>query len=468
MRSSRLPGDWAAMRRRVASLAAAIVSGACSAISPASSRVRPGSASAGCTSSTSPIAFASAASTRRAVRTSSRARTGPTVATRSARLVGATKLPSVRATGAPKRAWGAARRRSHASAMNMPPPTASPWTIAIVGLVSAAIPESTRLRRASYPSASSRVLKVRNWRMSVPLANARSPAPRSTTTRTPGSRSRRSQVSWSASYISKVIALRASGRLMVTTAPTLPLLSSPGSESSPRSRSRRYRSARAARARTREANAPLHDRRLPGVPLALQPRPADPGGARGGPDPARAQVRDAGVRPPLLQRGRAGGLRGQRVRLPGGRPLHAPHLLVPRGVLRRPRGAGALRRRAPPEHPGGGLPVRDHGGPDGGPPGPQGHRARHGRGLRPPPLPQRRRLPGAAEHGHALRALRPAATLDRHDADHAPLRHPRPRRRRAPGPLRHDDDRGEPREPPRLPGRGARVLRHLLVPLLRP
>src|SRR5947199_61583 len=430
MRSSRLPGDWAAMRRRVASLAAAIVSGACSAISPARSRVRPGSASAGCTSSTSPIAFASAAPTRRAVRTSSRARTGPTVATRSARLVGATKLPSVRATGAPKRAWGAARRRSHASAMNMPPPTASPWTIAIVGLVSAAIPESTRLRRASYPSASSRVLKVRNRRISVPLANARSPAPRSAT--------------------------------------TLPLLSSPGSESSPRSRSRRYRSARAARARTREANAPLHDRRLPGVPLALRPRPADPGGARGGPDPARAQARDAGVRPPLLQRGRAGGLRGQRVRLPGGRPLHAPHLLVPRGVLRRPRGAGVLRRRAPPEHPGGGLPVRDHGGPDGGPPGPQGHRARYGRGLRPAPLPQRRPLPGAAEHGHALRALRPAATLDRHDADHAPLRHPPPPRRRAPGPLRHDDDRGEPREPPRLPGRGARVLRHLLVPLLRP
>src|SRR6266702_2169286 len=102
--------------------------------------------------------------------------------------------------------------------MNMPPPTASPWTIAIVGLVSAAIPESTRLRRASYPSASSRVLKVRNWRISVPLVNARSPAPRSTTTRTPGSRSRRSQASWSASYIAKVIALRASGRLMVTTA----------------------------------------------------------------------------------------------------------------------------------------------------------------------------------------------------------------------------------------------------------
>src|SRR3989442_235438 len=54
--------------------------------------------------------------------------------------------------------------------------------------------------------------------MSVPLANDRSPAPRSTTARTPGSRSRRSQASWSASYISNVIALRASGRLKVTTA----------------------------------------------------------------------------------------------------------------------------------------------------------------------------------------------------------------------------------------------------------
>src|SRR5438132_8783939 len=43
------PGGLGASRRRVASLAAASVSGACWAISPASPRVRAASASAGCT-----------------------------------------------------------------------------------------------------------------------------------------------------------------------------------------------------------------------------------------------------------------------------------------------------------------------------------------------------------------------------------------------------------------------------------
>src|SRR5207253_7996095 len=33
---------------------------------------------------------------------------------------------------------------------------------------------------------------------------------------------------------------------------------------------------------------------------------------------------------------------------------------------------------------------------------------------------------------------------------------------------RADDDRGEPREPARVPPRGTRVLRYLLVPILRP
>jgi len=85
----------------------------------------------------------------RAVMTISRARIGPTVATSSARLAGAAKLPSVRAMGAPKRACSAARRRSHASDMNMPPPTASPWIIAIVGLRMPAMRLRTRLIRAS-------------------------------------------------------------------------------------------------------------------------------------------------------------------------------------------------------------------------------------------------------------------------------------------------------------------------------
>src|SRR5437899_5292576 len=54
--------------------------------------------------------------------------------------------------------------------------------------------------------------------MSVPLAKARSPAPRSTSTRTAGSASSAAHASWSASYISNVIELRASGRLKVSSA----------------------------------------------------------------------------------------------------------------------------------------------------------------------------------------------------------------------------------------------------------
>ena len=115
----------------------------------ASSFTRARSAAAGCTSSTSPIAFASAAFTSRAVSTISRARTGPTVAASRPRLKGAAKLPRVRATGAPKRACSATILRSHASDMNMPPPTASPPTMAIVGLVMPAMRPSTRVMRAS-------------------------------------------------------------------------------------------------------------------------------------------------------------------------------------------------------------------------------------------------------------------------------------------------------------------------------
>ena len=54
--------------------------------------------------------------------------------------------------------------------------------------------------------------------MSVPETNARPPAPRRTRTRIPSSASTSSQRSWSASYIAKVIALRACGRLKVMTA----------------------------------------------------------------------------------------------------------------------------------------------------------------------------------------------------------------------------------------------------------
>src|SRR5438445_13682011 len=107
--------------RRTAAFVAASVSGASSAMWAASSFTRPRRAAAGRTSSTSPIAFASTALTRRAVSTISRARTGPTVAASRPRLKGAAKLPRVRATGAPKRVLGhdpqiARERHEHAAA----------------------------------------------------------------------------------------------------------------------------------------------------------------------------------------------------------------------------------------------------------------------------------------------------------------------------------------------------------------
>src|SRR4051795_11583416 len=66
------------------------------------------------------------------------------------------------------------------------------------------------------------LVNSRNWVMSVPATNARPPAPRSTSTRTPSSSSARLQASSSPSYIANVIALRASGRLnsTVSTAPS--------------------------------------------------------------------------------------------------------------------------------------------------------------------------------------------------------------------------------------------------------
>ena len=130
------------------------------------------------------MVLASAAAISRAVITISRARIGPTVATSSARLAGAAKLPSVRAMGAPKRACSAASRRSQASAMNMPPPTASPWIMAIVGLRD----RGDAVQHAADPRLVAervlRVLNVWNWRMSVPLTKALSPLPRRMTTRT--------------------------------------------------------------------------------------------------------------------------------------------------------------------------------------------------------------------------------------------------------------------------------------------
>ena len=118
----------------------------------------------------------------------------------------------------PNRAPGPQMRRSQAIAMTQPPPTATPWTWAIVAVFTLSKRPITRSSRDSYASASSGVRKSLNWLMSVPATKARSPAPRRTRTLTAGSASAASQASRRASYIAHVIALRAAGRLKVRVA----------------------------------------------------------------------------------------------------------------------------------------------------------------------------------------------------------------------------------------------------------
>ena len=118
------------------------------------------------------------------------------------------QLPSVRAIGTPKRARAEHSRRSQASAIAQPPPTAGPSTAAIVGRVTRSRRSNTASSRRSYATPSAPVLKSRNCAMSVPAAND-SPEPRMIRTRRPGVPSTSSQASTSASYMSQVSALRA-------------------------------------------------------------------------------------------------------------------------------------------------------------------------------------------------------------------------------------------------------------------
>ena len=81
-----------------------------------------------------PMPRASCVSMSLAVSTSSRTRPIPTSAPSRTRLAAEKQFPSVRATGTPNLAEGAATRRSQAAAMASPPPITGPRSAAIVGL----------------------------------------------------------------------------------------------------------------------------------------------------------------------------------------------------------------------------------------------------------------------------------------------------------------------------------------------
>ena len=204
------------MYRFKAVLLARMVSGACKRSMRATSSTRGRSASSdGTTSLRSPSAFISSASKSFARSKSSFVLTTPIIAASRAVLRIERQLPTVRAMGKPNLAEGDPKRRSQAAAMPAPPPVHAPWMAATVGTFTSSMASKTRSIRASYSSPSCAVAKPdSNCEMSVPETKALPPAPRRTKTCTEGSRL--VQISPSRSYIAKVMALRACGRLKVT------------------------------------------------------------------------------------------------------------------------------------------------------------------------------------------------------------------------------------------------------------
>ena len=120
-------------------------------------------------------------------------------------------------SGWPKRAFVEPSRMSQASAISQPPPSAKPFTAAIVGLRIV-----SRRCAHSWPSSeyerASRVVIRAISAMSAPAMNARSPSPVRITTRASRSRPSAASVLWSSSSSSVESAFRTSGRLIVTVA----------------------------------------------------------------------------------------------------------------------------------------------------------------------------------------------------------------------------------------------------------
>ncbi len=142
-------------------------------------------------------------------------RAGPISAAKRLRFDIDRQLPSVRAIGKPNFDVVVPMRRSQHAAMPAPPPVQAPADRRDGRHAAASSVPSTRSIRDSYSIASCGVLKARNWLMSVPAANALSPAPVRINTLRARSVLAASQISASRSYIAKVSALRACGRLKV-------------------------------------------------------------------------------------------------------------------------------------------------------------------------------------------------------------------------------------------------------------
>ena len=103
----------------------------------------------GTTSLTSPIAAASSAPTRRAMKINSFTRAAPISIVRRAKLAIESVFPSVRAIGKPNFSDGVQMRRSQAAAMPAPPPVQAPAMAAIVGTRTLSSAPSTRSIRSS-------------------------------------------------------------------------------------------------------------------------------------------------------------------------------------------------------------------------------------------------------------------------------------------------------------------------------
>lgn len=148
---------------------------------------------------------------------------GPVSATRRRVDDAAYTMPSL-AGVTPKDAPSSANRRSQAAANWLPPPTQYPRITASVGRGNAASASSAATASAcGSPSGS------RSEEMSAPAQKV-SPAPVSTSTRTPGSAASRSSSPGSSPHIAAVIALRLAGLLITTVAtPSATVCSSPGS-----------------------------------------------------------------------------------------------------------------------------------------------------------------------------------------------------------------------------------------------
>src|SRR6478672_13318316 len=109
----------------------------------------------------------------------------------------------------------AARRMSAATANSAPPPSACPFSAAMVGVGKPAMRSQIVRIRNAMPDASSSVRSALSSLRSPPETNARSPAPVMTSALAPSAPSRAFS-SWS--MVSREMALRACGRSMVMTA----------------------------------------------------------------------------------------------------------------------------------------------------------------------------------------------------------------------------------------------------------